>query len=132
MTGVPGREAVNVHHRHEEARGAKKIGSIICDRYHRCAGGKCLRAMQRREGAVTCCVDEEIELVGYTTWGGCPGGTAEHAPAEMKRNGAKVAHLAGVERHIGHRSRCSVRTDEKRRLQAHCESRRRLADATVR
>ena len=28
-----------------------KIGIIICDRYRRCAGGKCLRAMRNREGA---------------------------------------------------------------------------------
>jgi hypothetical protein len=29
----------------------KKLGIIICDRYRRCAGGKCLRAMRSREGA---------------------------------------------------------------------------------
>jgi len=28
-----------------------KIGIIICDRYHHCAGGKCLRAIYNREGA---------------------------------------------------------------------------------
>jgi hypothetical protein len=28
-----------------------KIGIIICDRYRTCAGGKCLRALQNREGA---------------------------------------------------------------------------------
>jgi len=28
-----------------------KIGIIICDRYHTCAGGKCLRALRNREGA---------------------------------------------------------------------------------
>lgn len=38
--------------------------------------------------------DEEIELVGYTTCGGCPGGNVEYAPAEMIKNGADVIHLA--------------------------------------
>ena len=28
----------------------KKIGIIICDRYHTCAGGKCMRALREREG----------------------------------------------------------------------------------
>lgn len=72
----------------------KKIGIIICDRYHTCAGGKCLRALKNREGAFSIYNDEKIELVGYTTCGGCPGGNIEYAPAEMKKNGAEVIHLA--------------------------------------
>lgn len=72
----------------------KKIGIIICDRYHNCAGGKCLRAMRNREGAFALYKDEEIELVGYTTCGGCPGGNVEYVPAEMKKNGVDVIHLA--------------------------------------
>lgn len=72
----------------------KKIGIIICDRYSNCAGGKCLRAMKNREGAFSLYKDEEIDLVGYTTCGGCPGGNIEYAPAEMKKNGADVIHLA--------------------------------------
>ncbi len=51
----------------------KKIGIIICDRYHRCAGGKCLRSLKNREGGFSIYKDEEVELVGYTTCGGCPG-----------------------------------------------------------
>jgi predicted metal-binding protein len=72
----------------------KKIGIIICDRWRRCAGGKCLLALRRREGAFSRYRDEEVELVGYTTCDGCPGGNVEYAPAEMKRNGAEVVHLA--------------------------------------
>lgn len=72
----------------------KKIGIIICDRYHTCAGGKCLRALREREGAFALYRDEEVELVGYTTCAGCPGGNVEYAPAEMKKNGAEVIHLA--------------------------------------
>lgn len=73
----------------------KKIGIIICDRYHTCAGGKCLRALRNREGAFALYKDEEeVEIVGYTTCGGCPGGNIEYTPAEMKKNGAEVIHLA--------------------------------------
>jgi predicted metal-binding protein len=72
----------------------KKIGLIICGRYAACAGGKCLRALRRREGAFSLYRDCQVELVGYTSCGGCPGGNIEYAPAEMIRNGAEVLHLA--------------------------------------
>ncbi len=70
------------------------IGIIICNRYHTCAGGKCLRALRNREGAFALYKGKETELVGYTTCGGCPGGNIEYAPAEMKKNGATTVHLA--------------------------------------
>ena len=73
----------------------KKIGIIICNRYHRCGGGKCLRALRERAGAFSIySKDEEIELVGYSTCGGCPGGNIEYVPAEMIKNGAEAIHLA--------------------------------------
>jgi predicted metal-binding protein len=71
-----------------------KIGIIICDRYRTCAGGKCLRALQNREGAFACYADEQVELVGYTTCDGCPGGNVEYTGEEMVKNGAQVIHLA--------------------------------------
>ena len=71
-----------------------RVGIIICDRYHTCAGGKCLRALRAREGAFAPYKDRDVELVGYTTCGGCPGGNIEYAPEEMKKNGAEVIHLA--------------------------------------
>jgi predicted metal-binding protein len=71
-----------------------RIGIIICDRYRTCAGGKCLRALRNREGAFSRYANEQVELVGYTTCGGCPGGNVEYAPAEMQKNGAQVVHLA--------------------------------------
>jgi len=72
-----------------------KIGIIICDRYHTCAGGKCFKSMKNREGAFSIYgKDEEIEIVGYTTCGGCPGGNIEHTPEEMIKNGVDVIHLA--------------------------------------
>lgn len=72
-----------------------KIGIIICDRYHTCAGGKCFRAMKNREGAFSIYdKDENLEIVGYTTCGGCPGGNIEYVPEEMIKNGVDVIHLA--------------------------------------
>ncbi len=71
-----------------------RIGMIMCNRYHTCAAGKCLRAMRNREGAFSIYVGKEVELVGCTTCGGCPGGNIEYAPAEMKKNGVTVIHLA--------------------------------------
>ena len=71
-----------------------KIGIIICDRYKTCAGGKCYRSIKEREGAFNIYRNKEVELVGYTTCGGCPGGNIEYAPEEMKNNGAEVIHFA--------------------------------------
>jgi predicted metal-binding protein len=71
-----------------------KLGIIICNRYRTCAGGKCLRALYNREGAFNIYKGKEVQLVGYTTCDGCPGGNIEYAPAEMKKNGAEVIHLA--------------------------------------
>ncbi len=71
-----------------------KVGIIICHRYRTCAGGKCLRSMRNREGAFSIYEGKEIELVGYTTCNGCPGGNIEYAGEEMVKNGAQVIHLA--------------------------------------
>ena len=71
-----------------------RIGIIICDRYRDCAGGKCFHALKNREGAFALYKDQDVELVGYTTCGGCPGGNVEYAPAEMQKNGADVIHFA--------------------------------------
>ena len=71
-----------------------KIGIIICDRYSTCAGGKCLRAMRNREGAFSIYTGTDVELVGYTSCDGCPGGNVEYTGEEMVKNGAEVIHLA--------------------------------------
>ena len=72
-----------------------RIGIIICDRYRTCGGGKCLRAMREREGAFSRYPeDEPLEVVGYSTCDGCPGGNIEYVPEEMIRNGAQAIHLA--------------------------------------
>jgi predicted metal-binding protein len=72
-----------------------KIGILICDRYHTCGGGKCFRALRERAGAFAAYAKEEnVEIVGFSTCGGCPGGNIEYVPEEMKKNGAQVIHLA--------------------------------------
>jgi predicted metal-binding protein len=72
-----------------------KIGIIICERYRDCAGGKCFKSMQNREGAFDIYpVEEPLEIAGYARCGGCPGGNIEYAPQEMIKNGAQAIHLA--------------------------------------
>ena len=71
-----------------------KIGIIICDRYNTCSGGKCFRSAANREGAFSIYNDCEIEIAGFTTCGGCPGGNIEYAPEEKKKNGITHIHFA--------------------------------------
>jgi predicted metal-binding protein len=71
-----------------------KIGIIICDRYRTCAGGKCFRSLQNREGAFSRYKGMRVDLVGYTSCFGWPGGILEYPVDEIKKNGAEVIHLA--------------------------------------
>jgi len=72
-----------------------KIGIIICDRYKQCAGGKCFRAMEKREGAFSSYSRHEpLTPGGYTSCGGCPGGNIEYAVDEMIKNGVRAVHFA--------------------------------------
>ena len=77
-----------------EDKAAVKVAIIICDRYKTCAGGKCFRAVQERAGGFARYQGKEVEVVGFTSCGGCPGGNIEYSPEEMKKNGAQVIHLA--------------------------------------
>jgi predicted metal-binding protein len=73
----------------------KKIGIIICGRYQTCGGGKCFRGLRERKGGFSVYPsDEEVNVVGYSYCGGCPGGNIEYVPAEMIKNGAQAIHLA--------------------------------------
>jgi len=79
----------------EERQNMKKIGVIICSRYQNYGGGKCLRALRERVGAFSIYTpEEEVELVGYSNCGGCPGGNIEYVPEEMIKNGAETIHFA--------------------------------------
>lgn len=71
-----------------------KIGIIICHRYNNCAGGKCFRSVAKREGAFSIYKGMELEIAGFTSCGGCPGGNIEYAPEEMKNNGITHIHFA--------------------------------------
>lgn len=71
------------------------LGIIICARYRDCGGGKCFRALRERHGGFSrYATDEPVEIVGYSTCGGCPGGNVEYVPAEFLKNGCDVVHLA--------------------------------------
>jgi len=73
----------------------KKVGIIICARYRDCGGGKCFRALRERCGGFARYgADEPVEIVGYASCGGCPGGNVEYVPAEFLKNGCNVVHLA--------------------------------------
>lgn len=51
--------------------------------------------MRNREGAFDIySKDELLEIVGFTSCGGCPGGNVEYTPEEMIKNGAEAIHLA--------------------------------------
>ena len=72
-----------------------RIGIIICHRYQTCGGGKCFRAIRERTGAFKRYPhDVEVQVAGYSTCGGCPGGNVEYVPEEMIKNGVEVIHLA--------------------------------------
>ena len=76
-----------------------KISIIICERYKSCAGGKCFKAMQKRDGAFSIYSKEEpLEIVGYTSCGGCPGVNIEYVPEEMIKNiySNKILHNSFV------------------------------------
>ncbi|TYB30462.1 MAG: CGGC domain-containing protein [Candidatus Mcinerneyibacterium aminivorans] len=72
----------------------KKIGIIICNRYSTCAGGKCFKALEQRDGVFSRYSNDEVVIAGFANCGGCPGGNIEYAPEEMKKNGVDIIHLA--------------------------------------
>ena len=72
-----------------------RIGIVICARYSGCGGGKCFRALRERHGGFARYpAAEAVEIVGYSTCGGCPGGNVEYVPAEFAKNKCDVVHLA--------------------------------------
>ncbi len=70
-----------------------RVGIIICDRYKSCDGGKCFRSARNLEGAFKK-YNEPVEIVGYSSCGGCPGGNIENVVSGMKKYGAQTIHLA--------------------------------------
>lgn len=72
----------------------KRIGLIICDRYKTCDGGKCFRSVREKDGAFKQYVNEDLEVISYSTCGGCSGGNIEYIATAMKKYGAEVIHFA--------------------------------------
>ncbi|MHA1827971.1 MAG: CGGC domain-containing protein [Candidatus Heimdallarchaeaceae archaeon] len=72
----------------------KRVAILICERYKLCDGGKCFRSAREREGAFSRYKDEELEIVGYSSCGGCPGGNIENVVKSMKKYGAEIIHFA--------------------------------------
>ncbi|TET72422.1 CGGC domain-containing protein [Candidatus Bathyarchaeota archaeon] len=72
-----------------------KVGIMICDRNRKCTGNKCFMSIRERDGAFAGYPeDEPIDVVGFIPCGGCPGERLEFSPADMKKYGAEVIHLA--------------------------------------
>ena len=72
--------------------GTVRVGIIICDRYKTCDGGKCFRAVRNKEGAFKT-YGAPVQVVGFSSCGGCPGGNIENVVAGMKKYGADVIHF---------------------------------------
>jgi predicted metal-binding protein len=72
-----------------------KVGIMICDRNRKCTGNKCFMSIRERDGAFAGYLENEpIDVVGFIPCGGCPGERLEFSPADMKKYGAEVIHLA--------------------------------------
>ena len=50
--------------------------------------------MPRAGGFARYAPEASLEVVGYSSCGGCPGGNVEYVPNEMIKNGAQAIHLA--------------------------------------
>ncbi len=68
-----------------------KIGIIRCGRYARCSGAGCFTGINQKSGPMA--DYDSIEVVGYSTCGGCPGENMETVPKALKKAGAEVIHL---------------------------------------
>ena len=72
-----------------------KIGIITCEnRSILCAGLNCFRAILQRSGTFAT-YSGDVEIVGFTTCGGCPGHLApKKAESMIKYGGAEKIHLS--------------------------------------
>lgn len=71
---------------------AIKLGIIICDRVLDLCRVQMPAGAPQPRGSVCPHQGKEVELVGFATCNGCPGGNID--TQEMKKNGAEVVHLA--------------------------------------
>lgn len=72
-----------------------KIGLIRCMQTEDiCAATVCLKAIRGKSGAFKS--DENVELIGICTCGGCPGKHAVTRAAEMVKNGCDTILLRSI------------------------------------
>jgi predicted metal-binding protein len=72
-----------------------KIGIIRCDgTLKQCPGTGCFKTIREKSGQFQEYSDQEIELIGMATCGGCPGRDAVRVAQDMVRRGAEVIYLA--------------------------------------
>lgn len=70
-----------------------KVGLIRClETEGECGGGHCFQTIENQEGAFTE-IEEEIELVGMASCGGCPGDRVTKKITLMKEAGAEAVVL---------------------------------------
>ena len=74
-----------------------RIAIIRCDEKSRtCAGTGCFKAIREKEGAFAK-YDDEIEIIGFDTCGGCSQGRPDKVLAKVEslvQKGAEVIHLS--------------------------------------
>jgi predicted metal-binding protein len=72
-----------------------KIGIIRCEgTLEQCPGTGCFKTIREKSGQFQEYSDQEIELIGMATCGGCPGRDAVRVAQDMVRRGAEVIYLA--------------------------------------
>jgi hypothetical protein len=101
----------------------KKIGIIICARYKDCGGGKCFRALRERQGAFSIYpANEPVEIVGYSTCGGCPGETSSMSRPSSRRTMPKSFTWPQAWWSATHRARASCNSRPSSKPPTACRS----------
>ncbi|WP_135611917.1 CGGC domain-containing protein [Methanococcoides sp. AM1] len=71
-----------------------KIGLVRCEMASRsCPGTSCFKAIKNGTGTLEEFKDEDIDIIGMVTCGGCPGRDSIRQIREMIRRGAEVIFL---------------------------------------
>lgn len=72
-----------------------KLGIIRCQQTeHLCPGFKCLQGAQHHKFSFEQFEDEDIDIIGMVSCGGCPGKNVNARAAEMVKRGADTIALA--------------------------------------
>ncbi|HWQ18729.1 MAG TPA: CGGC domain-containing protein [Methanotrichaceae archaeon] len=72
-----------------------KIGIIRCEgTMNACPGTGCFKSIREKSGQFKEYPDQDVEIIGVSDCGGCPGRDAARAASEMVRRGAEVIFLS--------------------------------------